>query len=134
MYDVRRGDSRHTSAVNLPPSSFQLPDDAYPEVRTAKWSPDGIFLAVGKNDDVVDVYDVRGLGRGPVLSMRHKTHRSFYGITVLEWTTETGLRTPNLGLLTGGGDRAYTSLVSRGSSVFEIVFRLYSLMGCKNGM
>ena len=106
LYDVRRGETRHTAAVSLPPPSPQLQDELWPEVTKAAWSPDGILLAVGNNDDVAHVYDVRCLKRGPVLSMRHETESSYYGITVLSWTTETALRTPNLGLLTGGGDRA----------------------------
>lgn len=131
LYDVRRGYKWHRAAVNLPSSSSQLSDDVWSEVRTAAWSPDGILLAVGKNDDVAHVYDVRCLERGPVLSMTHKTPSSYYGITVLSWTTETVLRTPNLGLLTGGGDRAYIALVSRAFCADDSI-RLYSLMGCKD--
>lgn len=130
LYDVRRHNKWARASVELPSASSQLPDNVWPEVRTVAWSPDSILLAVGKNDDVAHVYDVRCLERGPVLSLEHKTQLSHYGITVLSWTTETGLRTPNLGLLTGGGDRA--SIISALSDHFFLLtmtFRLYSLVG-----
>ncbi|KAF8587352.1 hypothetical protein K439DRAFT_1338431, partial [Ramaria rubella] len=104
LYDVRRNVVRSRATVQLPSASSQLPDNMWPEVRTAEWSPDGILLAVGKNDDVAHVYDVRCLERGPVLTMRHETNASHYGITVLSWVTETCFRTPGMGLITGGGD------------------------------
>ncbi|KAF8529467.1 hypothetical protein JB92DRAFT_666390 [Gautieria morchelliformis] len=113
MYDVRRRNKRARAAIKLPAASSQLADGVWPEVRTAAWSPDGILLAVGKNDDVAHVYDVRCLGRGPVVSLRHHTRKSQYGITMLAWTAETNLRTPNLGLVTGGGDRALYCIVGR---------------------
>jgi WD40 repeat protein len=117
LYDVRRRNKRARAAIGLPPESSQLPDDIFLEVRTVAWSPDGILLAVGRNDDVAHVYDVRCLERGPMLSMTHETESSQYGITALSWTTETGIRTPSLGLLTGGGDRASMLLIQDSKQV-----------------
>src|SRR5882724_2999286 len=64
LYDVGRQDRHHTAATALPLTSQQLYRDASPEVRTVAWSPDGVLLAVGGNDDVAHLYDVRCLERG----------------------------------------------------------------------
>lgn len=109
LYDIGRQNGRHIAGTTLPPASRQLHHDMSPEVRTVAWSPDGILLAVGGNDDVAHLYDVRCLERGPVLSLRHEAWSSRYGITVLSWTAETCFRSPTFGLLTGGGDRASLS-------------------------
>ncbi|KIJ45505.1 hypothetical protein M422DRAFT_67008, partial [Sphaerobolus stellatus SS14] len=78
------------------------PQQIPPEVCSAKWSPDELLLAVGLNDDTAYIYDVRQLTR-PVLSILNEVDRSKTS-TILEWSTRTSLRTPRLGLITGGTD------------------------------
>ncbi|KAF8527863.1 hypothetical protein BU17DRAFT_81108 [Hysterangium stoloniferum] len=107
-YDVRHKLEKHCAEVELPPGPRNPDPEFCREVSKSVWSPDGLLLAVGSNEDDVYIYDVRQLRQsvGPILSLNHKTHtRSHFGITVLEWTTENRFcKTQRLGLLTGGAD------------------------------
>ncbi|KAJ4486194.1 hypothetical protein J3R30DRAFT_1469718 [Lentinula aciculospora] len=100
IYDVRRKDGRHqakvTHAVKLEPS----------EVKCASFSPDGIYLAVGRLDGHTVIYDSRFMSEtlydfahdGPSLV---SPGNDSYGITHLEWRV---LHHNHLGLMTGGPD------------------------------
>ena len=83
-------------------------DDDDGEVNCAAFSPDGIFLAVARNDNVVHVYDSRNLERGVLYSFQHNyPNREVagfkgFGIVEAQWVTSFDGR--GLGLVSGGND------------------------------
>jgi WD40 repeat protein len=103
MYDVRRKNSRAVWSSKLEP--FTKPTDG--EVNRAKFSPDMIYLAVARNDDVTHVYDSRMVSKGPMHAFEHVgagrniPGNESYGIVEAHWV-ESSAR--SLGLVTGGTD------------------------------
>lgn len=84
------------------------------EVSRATFSPDGIFLALARNDNDVHVYDSRNLGRGVLYRFSHHNvnshhntkHMAYgsdaYGVVEANWVT--GFDGKALGLISGGDD------------------------------
>lgn len=121
LHSVNLEPFRHTHVLGMMSQPGE-PCDCPAEVSAAAFSPDGVYLAVGRNDDTVHVYDVRmmrqdsGLGkvtRSPVQMYEHtggdvQPRRAgrmgqceLSGITDLQWV-EGNRRRP--GLITGGDD------------------------------
>ncbi|KAJ3800801.1 WD40-repeat-containing domain protein [Lentinula aff. detonsa] len=100
IYDVRRMDGRRQAEV-----AHQVKLESS-EVNCASFSPDGIYLAVGKLDGRTLVYDSRFMDEllydfehhGPSLV---SPGNDSYGITHLEWRV---LHQDRLALVTGGPD------------------------------
>jgi len=96
LYDVRHKDGREIDQLTLESS----------EVKYASFSPDGIYLAVGRADGHIHVYDSRNFDRllydfshdGP---SRVYPGNDNYGVTHMEWRN---LHNNRLGLLSGGPD------------------------------
>lgn len=106
LYDVKQGVQ----------SLVQIKLD--PHVQTQKtlkigdmaFSPDGIYLALGRRDNRIQIYDSRYLTKDPVLNLAHGDRVSIAydlkngqedGITKVEWIQE---HTGHVGLVTGGAD------------------------------
>ncbi|EGN92249.1 hypothetical protein SERLA73DRAFT_191363 [Serpula lacrymans var. lacrymans S7.3] len=104
IYDVRRKTGRATSEIEL--HEFHRADD-HDEVNCASFSPDGIFLAVGRSDNTLHVYDSRYLGRGPLYRFSHEDPNQgvagkSYGVVEAQWIM--GRDRCKLGLVSGGND------------------------------
>lgn len=116
MYDIRRkngGDP--VSTINL--EKFPVIKRKYPdgevesvsgEINCAVFSPDGIYLAVARNDNIVDVYDSRFLERGFLHRFRHEDPNfntpGFFGFGIVETQWKESFDGRSLGLITGGND------------------------------
>lgn len=104
IYDISRKNGRQpTSTIDL-----QLFEDDDGEVNCAAFSPDGIYLAVARNDNVTHVYDSRNLERGFLHVLKHtypnREVAGFkgYGVVEVQWVTSLDGR--GLGLISGGND------------------------------
>ena len=102
IYDVSRGNGySHISQVPLRPSRR-----ADVEVTQVQFSPDDIFLAIWRNDHLIDIYDVRFINE-PIYTFKQDLENRCldksreWGITGLHWVSGIGR---NLGLLTAGSD------------------------------
>ncbi|KAF9006059.1 WD40-repeat-containing domain protein [Cyathus striatus] len=103
FYDARRHDSRALLTVDLE----KFPDDLEGEVNSLAFSPDDIYLALGRNDNKIHVYDSRMNDRllykfEHVGASRVAPGCKSYGVTKVQWVhSYSGSR---LGLTTGGED------------------------------
>ena len=109
LYDIGKRDKRATATVSL--EKYATRHDGFEgEVNCSTFSPDGLFLALARNDEQTHVYDVRYLTRGPVFVYEHKgecrtaslTDR--YGVVKAQWVQSA--RSQRIGLVTGGEDGA----------------------------
>jgi len=106
IYDISRKNGRQpTSTVDLEAFSEGGEEG---EVNCTAFSPDGIYLAVARNDNVVHVYDSRNLERGVLHTFQHNyPNREVagfkgFGIVEAQWVTSFDGR--GLGLISGGND------------------------------
>lgn len=80
------------------------------EVNCSAFSPDGLLLALARNDGQTHVYDVRSLQRGPMYVYEHKgecraaSATDRYGVVKAQWVQSA--RSGRIGLVTGGEDGA----------------------------
>jgi WD40 repeat protein len=101
-YDIRRKNGRAIWMYEQEPFTSSTG-----EVNRAKFSPDTIYLAVARNDNVTHVYDSRMIGRGVLHAFKHSgAARNIpgsdpYGIMEAYWVDTPSRR---LGLITGGTD------------------------------
>ncbi|KAI0068270.1 WD40 repeat-like protein [Artomyces pyxidatus] len=109
MYDVRRDRRIAVQKITLEPFMLDasVSPDALGEVTTASFSPDGVLLAVARNDDELHVYDSRFLGRGPMGVYPHSGDdrcmgSDRYGVTEATWVE--GWGGYGLGIVSGGAD------------------------------
>jgi WD40 repeat protein len=92
--------------IHLEPS-----DTRQVEVSFCKWSPCGTYIAVGRNDDRIDMFDSRFIKYGPVSRMFHgepikrTAWKTLWGITGLEWVEGAGYA--QQALVSGGTDGEY---------------------------
>lgn len=107
LYDVTRQRPKATAAVQL--SYFPKRHDNFEgEVCCASFSPDGLYLAMGRNDNHVHVYDVRMLHRGPIFDYEHfgeskvTSPGNSYGVLKVHWMHS--VQTTRMALLSGGED------------------------------
>ena len=91
--------------------SLEAFDTQQAEVSFCKWSPCGTYIAVGRNDDRVDLFDSRFIKYGPVSRMIHgkpikrTPWKALWGITGLEWVEGAGQA--QQALVSGGTDGKY---------------------------
>jgi WD40 repeat protein len=103
IYDVKRGNPQASKTFLEP-----FPADIEGEVNSATFSPDGILLALGRNDNHTHVYDSRMLNKllfdyehyGP---SRTSPGSGSYGVVQVQWVESDSKRLP-VGLVTGGND------------------------------
>ncbi|KAG5720657.1 hypothetical protein E4T56_gene4941 [Termitomyces sp. T112] len=103
IYDVRRSNPEITASIELP----SFPSNIEGEVTSASFSSDGIYLAMGRNDNCIHVYDSRFLDRLLFEYQHHglpKTHpgNHSYGVVKVQWVDEDSVLP--FGLVTGGND------------------------------
>ncbi|KAF8202254.1 hypothetical protein BJ912DRAFT_920642 [Pholiota molesta] len=83
LYDIARRDGKATSTVDLEPFLFGT--------RVLMANPDGLFLALARNDNQTHVYDMRYIHRGPLYRYEHigecqaSDKECLYGIVKAQW-------------------------------------------------
>lgn len=103
LYDIQRKDGR-TPIATISLNGFVTDG----EVNCATFSPDGIYLAAARNDNVIHVYDSRNVEDGPLYKYKHQDPNhgtpgiESYGIVEAQWVTSFNER--GLGLVSGGND------------------------------
>ena len=111
IYDVARADGAAIESVHL--SSFYGDRHQRLLTSTTSYSPDGLYLAIARNDNRTHVYDSRMLSRGVLYDFVHsgpskaRPGDQGYGIVHAEWV-ET--RSRRLRLVTGGEDGMCTCI------------------------
>ncbi len=76
-------------------------------INAVSFSPDGIYVAVARSDNVTHVYDSRFLGRDILYDFPHRpgtegtVEDTKYGVVKLDWVEGPGSA---LSLVTGGAD------------------------------
>ncbi|GLB41833.1 putative WD40 repeat-like protein [Lyophyllum shimeji] len=107
LYDIRRKDPNAVFSMNLKPFPLTKKGKDKGEVSNAAFSSDGVYLALGRNDNHTHVYDSRMLDRllfdyehhGP--SRVDPENRSF-GVVKVQWVERQGI--VPAGFVTGGND------------------------------
>jgi WD40 repeat protein len=112
LYDIRNRNAKAIGTINL--ESF--PSDIEGEVNSAAFSPDGIHLALARNDNHTHIYDSRKLDK--LLfdfehngACRKSPGSDSYGVVHAEWVERDSRRLP-VGLVTGGHDGRLPLLLS----------------------
>ncbi|KAG6821210.1 hypothetical protein H0H93_004031 [Arthromyces matolae] len=106
LFDIRRSEPQAMRSLDL----LAFPPDIEGEVNSAAFSPDNVYLAIGRNDNRIHVYDVRYLDRLLFDYEHHGTPRTnpgddSYGVTKVQWVNEDFSHSIlPFGLVTGGHD------------------------------
>ncbi|KAK7024996.1 WD-repeats-region domain-containing protein [Favolaschia claudopus] len=107
IYDLRTKSSVATQEIKLLPFNSEGH-----EVNSMMFSPDSIYLALGRDDNCAHIYDSRMLNRrgrlqdGPLCNFKHDNmpfsskEQNFFGVVGVQWVERGG----RLGLVTGGND------------------------------
>ncbi|KZT42021.1 WD40 repeat-like protein [Sistotremastrum suecicum HHB10207 ss-3] len=82
------------------------------EISDISFSPDGLILALGRNDDIIDIYDTRFLRHEKVLKRlshhpdKKTANKELYGITGVRWLQPDSALAScgHYNLVTGGAD------------------------------
>ena len=114
LYDVKRRNREAYTQIDLEtfPSRYEGFEG---EVNGATFSPDGIYLALARNDNLLHVYDSRMLTRGPLFDYEHfgeskaPSEMSTFGIVKAQWVQSE--QTRRIALVTGGEDGKKINLV-----------------------
>lgn len=106
IYDIRRGLPKATILMELEP--FPIRDDFEGEVNNASFSPDGMYLALARNDNRTHIYDRRMWDRGVLFEYVHHgeskaaSPKDVYGVVKAQWVQSQATR--RMALVTGGED------------------------------
>ncbi|KAF8817437.1 WD40 repeat-like protein [Phlegmacium glaucopus] len=106
IYDTRRKLPTATHLIEL--ESFPTRDDFEGEVNNASFSPDGMYLALARNDNRTHVYDRRMWDRGVIFEYGHDgdskaaSPKDVYGVVKAQWVQSEA--TGRIALVTGGED------------------------------
>ncbi|EKM60948.1 uncharacterized protein PHACADRAFT_84022, partial [Phanerochaete carnosa HHB-10118-sp] len=106
LYDLKNL-HRPITDITLPPFTLQPDLDCKPRVQQVLLSPDSIYLAIARSDNVTHVYDARFLGRRVLYEFPHGAaveatkEDGQYGIYKVEWLDD---GTHRLNLVTCGAD------------------------------
>ncbi|KAF8906207.1 WD40-repeat-containing domain protein [Gymnopilus junonius] len=118
LYDVNRQNPTAHTTIDLEtfPSRYEGFEG---EVNCTTFSPDGVYLAVARNDNFLHVYDSRMLTRGPLFEYEHfgeskaPSQTSTFGVVKAQWVQSEHTR--RVALVTAGEDgcvRLWNPLVS----------------------
>ncbi|KAF8637653.1 hypothetical protein AX17_002721 [Amanita inopinata Kibby_2008] len=103
VYDIKRKNGCAIERVQQEPSRL----DSDGEINGISLSPDGLYIALARNDNRTHVYDARMLKKGKLFEYEHKgisltsPGYSSYGVTKAQWAESSEGR---LTLITGGSD------------------------------
>ncbi len=122
LYDVQRRNSSAIDSLDIVPFRTRSTlDDSQGEVSVAVFSPDGLYLALSRNDNRTHVYDRRMLSKRreatPLFDYAHTgepkmaSRSEAYGIVNAEWVQSKWTR--RVCLVTGGEDGKRCSLIFR---------------------
>ncbi|KAH9857884.1 WD40-repeat-containing domain protein [Lenzites betulinus] len=103
QFDVRARTRKAVHRIELEPF-VDLTDKAAIDINSLSLSADGLYLAAGRTDNWVDVYDARMLARGPLHSLAHEDSdkpRRSYGVVKTQWVDGAPY---GVGLVSGGAD------------------------------
>ncbi len=104
LFDITRFNKNHVQEICLEPFLGKVP---VREVSCMAFSPDGIYLSLGRTDNSLHVYDSRMLGKGVLQKYRHKEPRcvspgsTLFGVTHAQWVVK---HSGQYALLSGGED------------------------------
>ncbi|KAF9477384.1 WD40 repeat-like protein [Pholiota conissans] len=107
LYDIARRNGKATLKVNLEKFPVRYPGFEG-EVTNSSFSPDGLLLALARNDNQTHVYDLRAVHRGPLYKFEHtgecqaSDNRCLYGVVKAQWLHS--VRSRRIALVTGGED------------------------------
>jgi len=99
LFDGQRLSTRPAHTLQL--DTFQQ------SVTSMKFSPDGVYLALARDDNTTDVFDARFLSRGKLHAFTHDPGnvlaytKDVYGVVEAQWVEGHPV---GLGLVTGGSD------------------------------
>lgn len=107
-----RADYKSRQEITLPRFVFKTGRNAKesiarPYVQQVLFSPDSLYIAVARNDNVTLVYDARFLNKGPLYDLPHLSpdegseEDNYYGIPKIEWLED---HTRGLSLVSCGAD------------------------------
>ncbi|VDC00180.1 unnamed protein product [Peniophora sp. CBMAI 1063] len=109
LYDIKNTNFDAVTTVTL--ERFPRRSEIALEVTCAKFSPDGCFIAIGRNNNSFHLYNTR-MWKEPIHRFQHnisanaQKNRSIgapnYGVTHFEWVVPP--RGGGLGFVSGGGD------------------------------
>ena len=102
LYDVRRKNGSAVETFHMEAFSENING----EVNSILISPDGIYVAIARNDNRIHVYDSRNFKNGKLFEYKHNgaspgTHEPFCGIPCARWAETAYGR---LTLISGGMD------------------------------
>lgn len=108
IYDTQTGDYARAQEITLPPF-VSNPNNAgvRPSVQQVLFSPDSVYLAVARSDNITHVYDSRFLNQSFLYEFPHgpaveaSEDDKYYGIPKIEWLED---RTHGLSLVSCGAD------------------------------
>lgn len=106
IYDTRRGLPKATHLMEL--ESFPIREHFDGEINNASFSPDGMYLALARNDNRTHVYDRRMWDRGVLFEYGHDgeskaaSQKDVYGVVKAQWVQSQATR--RMALITGGED------------------------------
>ncbi|KAG1746620.1 WD40-repeat-containing domain protein [Suillus paluster] len=101
LYDVARKSGDPVAQMTLEPSVSKVPSFE----ATATFSSEGRLLAVARSDNVVHMYDIRSLSKGPLAMFKHgelDTVSAGYGVVQACWVEGRDRR--RVGIVSGGND------------------------------
>lgn len=129
LYDVQRSGWQGTSQIGIPSSKTE----GNGEVIVAAWSPDGVHLACARDDDSVDVFDIRWLGQKQcMLVFKHDTGGNIvgdsesFGVQGLAWFGSEKL-------VSGGADHCVRLWDVRRDESCNVLATLSGGVGCLIG-
>ncbi|KAI0374280.1 WD40 repeat-like protein [Pilatotrama ljubarskyi] len=102
QFDARRRERKASQKVQLEPF-VDISDRSAMAINSLSLSSDGIYIAAGRTDNWVDVYDSRMLAKGPLYNFAHEgdVGNDTFGVVKTQWVDGMPY---GVGLVSGGID------------------------------
>ncbi|KAI0361747.1 hypothetical protein OH77DRAFT_1546696 [Trametes cingulata] len=102
QFDARRRERKAVQKVELEPF-VDISDKSAMDINSLSLSSDGIYIAAGRSDNWVDVYDSRMLTKGPLYNFAHEgdVGNDTFGVVKTQWIDGAPY---GVGLVSGGID------------------------------